>query len=186
MSEKDIWKRIIKKISPLFRLNSWRQAIASIQLIPQSHRPHWHETDIKPTEIIKFGERSVYNRFVGLVPVYVRPDTNSGRDLSNIFERFFFWKIVCCLSVWCRCCRGAFGVVSVLIWLSMVDDLSVLYPSHTGQTDTKPTKIAKFSMNRPAVGHRQCCWRHRKTGRVHFGVISGKIRYGIARFETDR
>ena len=30
-------------------------------------------------------------------------------------------------------------------------------------------KNAKFSMNRPAVGHRQCCWRHRKTSRGHFG-----------------
>ena len=62
---------------------------------------------------------------------------------------------------------------------------SVLYPSHTGQTDTKPTKPAKFAMNRPAVGHRQCCWRHRKSSRFYVGVISGKIRYGIARFETD-
>ena len=57
------------------------------------------------------------------------------------------------------------------------------YHSHTGQTETKPTIKANFLMNRPAVGHRQRCWRHRKTSRVHVGLISGKIRYGIAQFD---
>ena len=63
-------------------------------------------------------------------------------------------------------------------------------PPHTPVTPSKPTqnrqKNTKSIMNRPAIGHRQCCWRHCKTSRVHVGVISGKIRYGIARFETDR
>ena len=60
------------------------------------------------------------------VPVYVRTDTYSGRDISNIFERFFFLQIVGCLSVWCRFCRGAFGDVSFLIRPPMVDGLSGL------------------------------------------------------------
>ena len=74
------------------------------------------------------------------------------------------------------------------IWklgIIFLQSFSWQYPSHTRQTGTKLTKNAKFSMNRPAVGHWQCCWRHRKTSRVPVGVISDKIWYGIARFETD-
>ena len=102
-------------------------------LIPQSHRPNRHETDLKPTKILKFGERSVYSRyrfgFVGLVSVYVRADKFVGeifqtclKDLSPTNCRLF----VGYMSVWCQFCRGAFGDVSVLIRPPMVDGLSVL------------------------------------------------------------
>ena len=49
------------------------------------------------------------------------------------------------MSVWFRFCRGAFGDVSVLIRPQMVDGLSFLNPSHTGQTDTKPTSSRQKS-----------------------------------------
>ena len=99
-------------------------------LIPQSHRPNQHETDLKPTESIKFGERSVYSPywfcFVGLVSVNVRADKFVGersfKHVWNISPR----QIVGYMSVWCRFCRGAFGDVSVLIRPPMVDGLSVL------------------------------------------------------------
>ena len=51
-------------------------------LIPQSHRPNRHETDLKPTKTIQFGERSVYSPywfgFVGLMSVSVRAETFVG------------------------------------------------------------------------------------------------------------
>ena len=82
-------------------------------VIPQSHRPNRHETDLKPTKILKFGERSVYSRywfgFVGLMSVYVRA-------YSFVGERSFkhVWKIsprqiAGCLSVICRCGVGFVG-----------------------------------------------------------------------------
>ena len=103
-------------------------------IIPQSHRPNRHETDLKPTKILKFGERSVYNRywvgFVGLVSVYVRADKFVGERSFKHVWKISPRQIVGCLSVICRCgvgfCRGAFGDVSVLIRPPMVAGLSVL------------------------------------------------------------
>ena len=91
-------------------LDLWRKVQ---RVIPQSHWPNRHKTDLKPTKIIQFGERSVYSRhwfgFVGSVSVYVRADKFVG-------ERFFkhAWKIsprqiVGCLSVTCRCGVGLVG-----------------------------------------------------------------------------
>ena len=99
-------------------------------VIPQSRQPNRHETDLKPTKIIKFGERSVYSRywfgFVGLVSVYVRAD-------KFVRERSFkhVWKIsprqiVGCLSVICYMVSGSVRGLSVLIQPPMVDGLSVL------------------------------------------------------------
>ena len=115
-----------------------------------------HETDLKPTKIIKFGVRSVYSRYwfgvVGLVSVYVRAD-------KFVEERSFkhVWKIsprqiVGCLlvisvTVWCRFCRGAFGDVSVSIRPSMVDVLSVVDRLCIGPTwhrfmaDLRPNQV---------------------------------------------
>ena len=86
-------------------------------------------------------------------------------------------------------CRLHVGVVSVLSgsvrgrvgFNSATGGIPQSHRPNRHETD----KNAIFSMNRPAVGPRQCCWRHRRTSRVHVGVTSGKIRYGIARFETD-
>ena len=99
-------------------------------LITQSHWPNRHETDLKPTKILKFGERSVYNRywfgFVGLC---------SGRQIcrGEIFQTCLkdLSPTNCRLSagymsVWCRFSRVVFGDVSVLIRPPMVDGLSVL------------------------------------------------------------
>ena len=102
-------------------------------LIPQSHRPNWHETDLKPTKIIKFGERSDTVGIDSVLSVWCRfmfgPTNLSGeifqtclKDLSPTNCRLY----VGYMSVWCRFCRGAFGDVSVLIRPPMVDGLSVL------------------------------------------------------------
>ena len=98
--------------------------------IPQSHRPNRHKTDLKPTKIIKFGERSVYSRywfgFVGLVSVYVRADKFVGERSFKYVWKLSPRQIVGYMSVWCRFCRGAFGDVSVLIRPPIVYGLSVL------------------------------------------------------------
>ena len=76
-------------------------------LIPQSHRPNRHETDPKPTKIIKFGERSVHSRywfgFVGLMSVYVRADKFVGERSFKHVWKISPRQIVGCLSVICRC-----------------------------------------------------------------------------------
>ena len=82
-------------------------------LIPQSHRPNRHETDLKPTKIIKFGERSVYSRywfgFVGLVSVYVWADKFVGERSFKHVWKISTRQIVGCLSVICRCGVGFVG-----------------------------------------------------------------------------
>ena len=94
-----------------------------LRVIPQSHWPNRHETDLKPTKMIKFRERSVYSQywfgFVGLVSVYVRADKFVGEPRKT--------------AVVCRLYAGVLSVllgsvqgVSVLIRPLMVDGLSVL------------------------------------------------------------
>ena len=123
-------------------------------LIPQSHRPNWHETDLKPTKIIKFGERSVYSRywfgFVGLVSVYVRADKFVGRDLSNMFERSLSNKlsVVCGLyvgvvSVLSGSVRGRVGLNSATDGRWFVGLKSVMYRAYVGRpdTDSRPNQV---------------------------------------------
>ena len=121
-----------------FKLCAWFHCHMRIQtgvrvrkrLIPQSHRPNRHETDLKPTKILKFGERSVYSRywfgFVGLVSVYVRADKFVGERSFKHVWKISPRQIVGCLSVICRCDVGFVGERSVLIRPPMVDGLSVL------------------------------------------------------------
>ena len=105
-------------------------SMAEISLTPQSHLPNRHKTDLKQTKIIKFGERSVYDRywfgFVGLVSVYVRADKFVGERSFKHLWKISPRQIVSCLSVICRCDVGFFPDVSVSIRPSMVDGLSVL------------------------------------------------------------
>ena len=90
---------------------NWNNFVWSI--IPQSHRPNLHETDLKPTKILKFGERSVYSRywfrFVGLVSVYVRADKFVGERSFKHVWKISPRQIVGCLSVICRCVVGFVG-----------------------------------------------------------------------------
>ena len=86
-------------------------------IIPQSHRPNRHETDLKPTKKLKFGERSVYSRywfgFVGLVSVYVRADKFVGERSFKHVCKISPRQIVGCLSVICRC---GVGFVDNRLW----------------------------------------------------------------------
>ena len=112
----------------------------------QSHRPDWHETDLKPTKIIKFGESSVYSRywfaFVGLVQTNL-----SGRDLSNMFERSLPDKllVVCRLyvdvvSVLSGSVRGRVGLNFATDgrWLSFLDRLCIGHFVGRPDTDSRP------------------------------------------------
>ena len=69
------------------------------------HRPHRHETDPKPSKMIKFEERSVYNRywfgFVGLVSV--RADKFVGERSFKHVWKISPRQIVGCLSAICLC-----------------------------------------------------------------------------------
>ena len=114
-------------------------------VIPQSHRPNRHETDLKPTKIIIFEERSVCNRcwfgFVGLASVYVRADTFVGERSFKHVWKISPRQIGGCLSVMCRFCRGAFGDVSVLIRSPMLDSMSVLDRLYIGHMSADLTPI---------------------------------------------
>ena len=126
-----------------FKLCAWFHCHMRIQtgvrvqkrLIPQSHRPNRHETDLKPTKILKFGGE------IGLQSVLIRfcrfgVGLCSGRQIcrGEIFQTCLkdlppptnCRLSVGYMSVWCRFCRGAIGDVSVLIRPPMVDGLSVL------------------------------------------------------------
>ena len=127
-------------------------SVYQASLIPQSHRPNRHETDLKPTKIIKFGERSVYSRywfgFVGLMSVYVRADKLSGRDLSNMFERSIPDKlsVVCRLyvgvvSVLSGSVRGRVGLNSATDGRWFVGLRSVVYRAYVGRPDTDSRPI---------------------------------------------
>ena len=97
---------LFKEHNPRLRVNDCLTHVLTkpFVLIPQSHRPNRHETDLKPTKIIKFGERSVYSRYwFGFVSVYVREEIfqTCFKDLSR--------QIVSCLSVICRRGVGSVG-----------------------------------------------------------------------------
>ena len=110
-----------------------------------SYPSHTGQTDLKPTKIPKFGERSVSSRywfgFVGLVSVYVRTDKFVGERSFKHVWKISPRQIVGYMSVWCRFCRGAFGDVSVLIRPPMVDDLSVLDRLCIGHMSADQTPI---------------------------------------------
>ena len=122
-----LWKHFEQRF---IKHNSIKTNVLIQVLLLQSHRPNRHETDLKLTKIIKFGERSVYNRywfgFVSLVSVYVWADKFVGERSFKHVRKISPRQIVGCLSVWCRFCRGSFGDVSVLIRPPMADGLSVL------------------------------------------------------------
>ena len=121
-------------------------------IIPQSHRPNRHETDLKPTKIIKFGERSVYSRYWSVLSVwcwFMFGQTNlSGRDLSNRFERSLPDK----LSVVCRLYVGVLSVLSVSVrgHVGLNSDTDgrwfvglrlVMYRAYVGRPDTNSRPI---------------------------------------------
>ena len=99
---------------PFCRFCRFRVGLAGVTgVIPQSHRPNRHVTDLKPTKILKFGERSVYIRywfgFVGLVSVYVRADKFVGERSFKHVWKISPRQIVGCLSVICRFGVGFVG-----------------------------------------------------------------------------
>ena len=116
--------------------------------IPQSHRPNRHKTDLKPTKIIKFGERSVYSRYrFGFVSVYVRADKFVGERSFKHVWKISPRQIVGYMSVWCRFCRGAFGgrvglnSATDSIWY--VGVRSVMYRAYVGRpdADSRPNQV---------------------------------------------
>ena len=74
--------------------------------LKQSHWPNWHETDSKPTTIIKFGEKSVWVRYWFSVSKNCRLPVGY-------------------MLVWCRFCQEAFADMSVFIRPLMAHGLLV-------------------------------------------------------------
>ena len=119
--------RYIPSLPALVQRNRWSKFW---RFIPQSHRPNRHETDLKPTKIIKFGERSVNSRhwfgFVGLVSVYVQADKLVGaRSFKHVWN-ISPWQIVGCLSVMCWCGVGFVGGVRGRVGLNSTTDSGLL------------------------------------------------------------
>ena len=120
----------------------------------QSHWPNRHETDLKPTKIIKFGERSVYSwywfGFVGLVSVYVRADKFVGEKSFEHVWKISPRQIVGCLSVIRRCgvgfvgehsgtCRHGLNSATDGRWF--VGLRPVMYRAYVGRPDTDSRPI---------------------------------------------
>ena len=124
----------------------------TVFLIPQSHRPNRHETDIKPTKIVKFGERSVYSRYwfdyVGLVSVYVREDKFVGeRSFKHVWRSLpdklsvVCWLYVVVVSVLSGSVRGRVGLNSATDGRWFVGLRSVMYRAYVGRPDTDSRPI---------------------------------------------
>ena len=136
--------------------------------------------DSKPTSNRQKSSNSRRDRFtVGIDSVlsvwcrFLFGQTNlSGRDLSNMFERSLPEKIVCCLSVICRCggvgligeCRSYIHIRPPVVGLDILSVLDQLYVSgicrptwHQFKTDSRLNQVRHNTELHIFVGFMSVC-----------------------------